>query len=233
MVGEERQWRRDNSLAEIHLACKPEQKQLTSEAVDMTEAWEILTRRYEAPSVANLMRLEQDFATFRMGPTESVDKDITRVKAEAQELRALGVEINPAKISNTILGGLPKDYLSVIIAMTTRPGNLRVEDVIDAVLSREATLKRFETTTTPVPAPHLYHSPAVTTILHTHYIRWVHYAAIKINLALTVINMVDLQHIKDMHINIDRLHIQEPHLLGGRSDVISVANSVYPEHLLE
>jgi len=57
------------------------------------------------------MRLEQDFATFRMGPTELVDKYITRVKTKAQELRAVGVEINAARISNTILGGLPKDYL--------------------------------------------------------------------------------------------------------------------------
>jgi len=34
-------------------------KQLISEAVDMTEAWEILTHRYEAPSVANVASISQ------------------------------------------------------------------------------------------------------------------------------------------------------------------------------
>ena len=166
-LGEERSWRRAQQLglAEIHLACEPEQKQLISEAVDMTEAWDILTRRYEAPSVANIMRLEQEFATLRMMLTESVDKFITRVKAKAQELRAVGVEIPSARISNTILGGLPKDYLSVVTAMTTRPGNFRVEDVTEAVLNHEATLKRFEPTNS-ASVPQLHHSPAVTAMSH-------------------------------------------------------------------
>jgi len=58
MIGDERQWRRGQQLGltEIHLVCEPEQKQLISEAVDMT----------------------------------------------------------------------PKDYLPVVTAMTTRPGNLMV-----------------------------------------------------------------------------------------------------------
>jgi len=60
----------------------------------MSEAWEILTRRYEASSLANMMRLEQEFATFRMGPTETVDKYISRVKAKVKELRAVGIEFS-------------------------------------------------------------------------------------------------------------------------------------------
>jgi len=89
MVGEERQWRRGQQLglAEIYLACEPEQKQVISEAIDMVETWKIFVRHYEAPSIANVIRLKQDFALFRMGPIELVDKYITSVKAKAQELR--------------------------------------------------------------------------------------------------------------------------------------------------
>jgi len=128
-------------LAEIHLACEPEQKQLISAAVDMTEAWEILARRHEAPSVANVMRLEQEFVSFRMSPTESIEKFITRAKSKAQELRAVGGDITASRMSNIILAGLPRDYLPAVTAMTTRPGDLWLEDVIDTVLSHEATLK--------------------------------------------------------------------------------------------
>jgi len=91
----------------------------------MTEAWEILVRRYEAPSVANVMRLEQEFVSFRMSPTEPIEKFITRAKSKAQELRAVCVDITAARTSNTILAGLLRDYLPAVIAITTRPGDLR------------------------------------------------------------------------------------------------------------
>lgn len=65
-AGNERKWRRAQQLGltEIHLACEAEQKQLISEAIDMSEAWDIVVRRHEASSVANVMRLEQEFVSF-------------------------------------------------------------------------------------------------------------------------------------------------------------------------
>ena len=53
--------------------------------------------------------------------------------------------------------------------MTTPPGDLRLEDVIDAASSHEATLKRFDSIKT---VPVLHHSPATTAMSHqqaTHY----------------------------------------------------------------
>jgi len=47
-----------------------------AEAIDMTGAWEILARRHEAPSVANVMRLEREFVSCKMSPIESVEKFI-------------------------------------------------------------------------------------------------------------------------------------------------------------
>ena len=162
--GQETEWRRAQQLglAEIHLACGPEQKQLIAEAIDMTEAWEILARRHEAPSVAKVMRLEQEFVSCKMSPIESVEKFITKVKSKAQELRAVGGDITAARTSNIILAGLPREYLPVTVMMA-RPGDLRLEDVIDAVLSQEATLKRLDSIKT-MPVPHL--SPATTAMSH-------------------------------------------------------------------
>ena len=114
------------------------------------------------------MRLEQEFDSYRMSPNEPVEKFITRVKAKAQELRAVGVHISAARTSNIISAGLPRDYLPVVTAMTTRPGNLRVEDVMDAVLNHEMNLKRFDFSSIPKTTPHqLHHSPTVTAMSHT------------------------------------------------------------------
>jgi len=137
--------------------CEHEQKQLISEAVDMTEAWEILARRQKAPSAANKMKLEQEFVSFRMSANEPIEKFITKVKANAQELRAVGVDITSARTSNIILAGLPQDYLPVVTGMTIRPGELQLEDVIEAVINHATALKRFNT-----GKPVLHHSPSIT-----------------------------------------------------------------------
>ena len=47
--------------------------------------------------------------------------------------------------------------LPVVTAMTTRPGELRLEDVIDAVINHATALKRFNT-----GRPVLHHSPSIT-----------------------------------------------------------------------
>ena len=100
-----------------------------------------------------------------MSLNESMEKFITKVKSKAQELRAVGINISTARTSNIILAGLPRDYLPVVTAMTTRPGDLRMEEVIDAVLSHEATPKRFDSSIYK-PLPQLHHSPAVTAMSH-------------------------------------------------------------------
>ena len=100
-----------------------------------------------------------------MSLNEPVEKFITRVKSKAQELRAVGVDISTARTSNIILAGLSWDYLPVVTVMTTRPGDLRMEDVIDAVFSHEAMLKQFDSLTHK-PLPQLYYSAAVTAMSH-------------------------------------------------------------------
>jgi len=115
------------------------------------------------------MRLEQEFVSCKMSPIESVEKFITRVKSKTQELRAVGGDITAARTSNIILAGLPREYLPVVTAMTTRPGDLRLGDVIDAVLSHEATLKRFDSIKT---MPVLHHSPATTAMSHQQAINY-------------------------------------------------------------
>ena len=165
--GGEREWRRAQQLglAEIHLACESEQKPLISKAMYMSDAWEILAHRHEAPSVGNVMTLEQEFVSVRMSPDEPVEKFVTKVNAKAQELRAVSIDISPARMSNIILAGLPRDYLPVVTAMTTRPRALRIEDVIEAVLNDEMTLKRYDSTI-PKPTHQLHHSATVTAMSH-------------------------------------------------------------------
>lgn len=101
-------------LAEIFLACEGDQQQIISEAMDMTEAWQILARTHEAPSTANISTLEYEFITVKMIPGEPIQKFITRVRQRAQNLEAVGVKVEKARTANMILAGLPKDYLQCL-----------------------------------------------------------------------------------------------------------------------
>ena len=135
-------WRRKNNkaLSDIHNTCKEEQQDLITDTDTAKEAWDKLIMKYEAKTPGMINRLLNEFSLATKGNNETCTQYITRVKALARQLTAVGEKVSEERLLNKILQGLPRQYgqLRMTVALQNEVDQ---EKVIDAIVGEERRIK--------------------------------------------------------------------------------------------
>ena len=135
-------WRRKNNkaLSDIHNTCKEDQQDLIMDAETAKEAWDNLVTKYEAKTPGMINRLLNEFSLATKGNSETCTQYITRVKALARQLTAVGEKVSEERLLNKILQGLPRQYgqLRMTVALQNEVDQ---EKVIDAIVGEERRMK--------------------------------------------------------------------------------------------
>lgn len=134
------EWDRKDShaLAMIHLNCEPEQQQLIVDCDTALAAWETLSRKFEAPTMANVTYLEEEFHRLKLEKNQTVEQFCSEVKALASRLATLQAPVSTQRIISKILHGLPGSFDALVMGLSLpNVGELQVEDVVEQVIAAE------------------------------------------------------------------------------------------------
>ena len=101
-----------------------------------TEAWNKLVAVHEAKGIANRLFLRDQLRHAKMEEGEKMLDYITRVRNLVEKLDAVGMPIKDDEVVLTLLGGLPKSYTPLVVALESC-SNLLLEDCCTRLLHEE------------------------------------------------------------------------------------------------
>ena len=141
------EWHDRNNAAynQILLCITPELQTAIDETDRASEAWNILTRKFESrdPSKISIVRTRYD--NHHMVEGQSVTSYLTTMKEYRSQLERMGETIAPSSHSATILHNLPDSWR--LIAQTIRMIANTPEDIEERLEAHEADLNAIEIST--------------------------------------------------------------------------------------
>ena len=134
-------WRRKDLTARNVLinAVDEERLQMLTSCKTSQEMWQVLTEKYEVVSIANEMRLDEEFSNVRQG-SNSVSSYIKELTAAIDNLRGIGKVITDRGKVLSFLKGLNDDY-SVLSIMLEHQEGITFEKAKASVLTHESKKK--------------------------------------------------------------------------------------------
>src|SRR4051794_22149445 len=100
-------------------------------------AWTALVARYQTAGLAKELYLRRKFFTARMPDGASVVQHIDEIRVMADELGAIGSQIQDKDLVMTLLGSLPESYTGLIVALESRAEALTWEFVVGRLQHEE------------------------------------------------------------------------------------------------
>ena len=134
-----KEWRKkeDKAMALIVLALGDEQLMHVQSAGTSAEAWQKLGAVHERKSLANKLYLRRQFLTVKMEEGEKMLDHINKVKVMAQQLEAIGAQVNDEDLVTTVLYSLPQSFDQLIISLEARADDLDMEFLTARLLHEE------------------------------------------------------------------------------------------------
>jgi len=114
-------WLRDQRkvLTVIHLHCEREQQLFIAETDTANDAWEFLAEKYASADLAHVLKVEDAFGKARQKPDQSISLWVSHMKSLANQLRAIGEDIEQNRVAHRILNGVGKEYRSTKASLRT------------------------------------------------------------------------------------------------------------------
>jgi hypothetical protein len=101
------------------------------------ELWDKLETIYKAKSNATRLQLKNELGSLSLQPTESVTSYVGRARSIKDELAASGHPVQEEDVVLSVLGGLTKDYDTVVTIMETSEDTLDLDNVLSKLLQVE------------------------------------------------------------------------------------------------
>lgn len=101
------------------------------------EAWEALTQRFEASTLAAKLHLRKRYFRLDMPEGANVERHLTEMQELTDRLSAMGSKISEEDKAMTILGSLPNSYRALVTTLGNQAGNLSVVNVTNAILDEQ------------------------------------------------------------------------------------------------
>ncbi|XP_047320455.1 uncharacterized protein LOC124924463 [Impatiens glandulifera] len=102
--------------------------------------WETLERRFATQSKARLMQLRLQLQTIKKGES-SMESYLQAIKVITDNLAAAEQKVADEDLILYVLGGLGPEYESLLVAVTTRPDSINVDDLSGLLLTHEIRLE--------------------------------------------------------------------------------------------
>lgn len=154
-----------HALAMIHLNCEPDQQQLIVECEEASEAWDILCRKFEAPTMANVTYLEEQFHRLKIEKDQTVEAFCSEVKALATRLSTLRAPVSSQRIISKILHGLPSSFDALVMGLSLpNVGELDVDAVVEQVIAAEQRMSLRVQATAPQVVTEIAVGPTALTV---------------------------------------------------------------------
>lgn len=134
-------WTRSNdkALATIYNHLADEQQELIDECVFAKDAWDLLGRVYDKPSIVTVFKLLNDLNDLTKRQDENISHYVARAKRISRSLKDVGEPCSDHHVFNRILAGLPRSYESVRTTLTICR-DLDFEVLMSTLLGMEARL---------------------------------------------------------------------------------------------
>ena len=120
----------DKALAFIGLSLEDHNMTLIEDCETAADAWDALKDVHQSSCIADALRLKQDLASLRMGANEPVTKYVARAKTLRDNLTDAGYAIDDKDLTLAILGGLPKDYETIVTVLAEKTETPSVNDLM-------------------------------------------------------------------------------------------------------
>ncbi|CDO75143.1 hypothetical protein BN946_scf184639.g5 [Trametes cinnabarina] len=128
----------ENALTIIGLSIQPDQYEYIRDAKTGPATWAALRAVYEKNSRANRIALKREFYTTRHDPNAPIREYTNRVTALANRLKAIGVTLKDEDIVDVLIFNLDPSWASIASSLSALPGDLKLTDVIGALVDEEA-----------------------------------------------------------------------------------------------
>jgi len=141
---ERRSWKKYDLLAR-NVLCNgvdEERLQMLTECNTSAEMWKVLQDKYEIVSVANQMRLNQEFHSLKQG-SNSVNTYIRQIDAAIDNLRGIGKVVTDEERLLAFLKGLNEEY-EVLASILENQDDMTYEKAASRVLTQELKKKKSD-----------------------------------------------------------------------------------------
>ncbi len=110
------------AFSSMVMAIDTSQLYLVTSCEAIQEAWEVLRKHFERDTLANKLFLKKQYFRTEMREGASVESYLKHMKEITDRLAAVGAPVSEEDQVVTLLGSLPKNYSTLVIALEARPG---------------------------------------------------------------------------------------------------------------
>lgn len=120
----------EKALAFIGLSLEDHNMTLIENCETAADAWDALKDVHQSSCIADALRLKHDLANLSMQPSEPVTKYVARAKTLRDNLTDAGYNIDDKDLTLAILGGLPKDYETIVTVLAEKTETPSINDLM-------------------------------------------------------------------------------------------------------
>lgn len=110
---------------------------LITECHTPKQIWDKLKERFERDTLANKLFLKQKFFSLKMKDEDSIEEHLRRMKEITDQLAAINAPIPEDEHIVAILLSLPRNYNTIVTALTAKGDELHLSQVQQALMNEE------------------------------------------------------------------------------------------------
>ena len=118
----------------IGLCVKDHHLATLEECASARAVWDKLRAIYQAKSLARRLMLRRELISLKKDPTEPLTVYVSRAKGIRDQLVASGLEIRPEEVTWAVLGGLPKEYDTIVTVLHSSDEEIELDVLVSKLL---------------------------------------------------------------------------------------------------
>lgn len=132
------------ALSTLVMSIEPSQLYLITTCETAEEAWLNLKEHFESDTLHNKLLLKKQYFRSEMSEGSSMKNHLKIMKELTDKLAAVGAPIGEEDQVVTLLGSLPSKYNSLVTALETKGGDVKLPFVQQALLNEEQKFEKVE-----------------------------------------------------------------------------------------